>query len=140
VLALVTVSMVGAMFAIAPKVLGLGAIAAGMIWPTWVPEFLERFKSLLDEFKAKGRGEDFQAESGIPTALSQFGIYDKKRYYFYRRQDGSKRWYRTGRPAFRSDKNKSDGGLLGGIKDKTKTGKAGKATKTTGKQQWGLFG
>jgi hypothetical protein len=33
-----------------------------------------------------------------------------------------------------------DGGLLGGIKDKTKIGKAGKKTKTTGKQQWGLFG
>lgn len=145
-LALVTVSLIGAMFAIAPKVLGFLAIATGVIWPTWVPEFLERFKSLLDEFKAKGRGEEFQGESGNPTALSQFGIYDKKRYYYYRRKDGSKRWYRTGRPAFRSDEEKGDGGLLGdigllgGTKDKAKTGKAGKKTKTTGKQQWGLFG
>jgi hypothetical protein len=28
--------------------------------------------------KLKGQGEDFQAESGIPMALSQFGIYNKK--------------------------------------------------------------
>jgi hypothetical protein len=148
-LALVIVSMVGAIFSVAPKLLGLVAIMTGLIWPTWVPELVDRFSSLLDEFKTKGRGEEYPVESGIPTALSQFGMYDKKRYFYYRRENGNKKWYRTGRPAFRSDENTSDGkGLLGGLSnDKAKKGKdgkkattAGKKAKTSGKQQWGLFG
>jgi hypothetical protein len=116
-----------------------------------VPEFVDRFSSLLDEFKTKGRGEEYAVESGprIPAALSQFGMYDKKRYYYYRCEDGSKKWYRTGRPAFRSDESQSDRkGLLGGLSDdwtKNRKGSkkafaASKKAKTAGKQQWGLFG
>ena len=109
VMALVTVSMVGSMYAIAPRFLGLLAIATGVIWPTWVPELWDRIQLLTAEFAATGRGEtvdlvDGSTRSGIPTLLSQqFGLYDKKRYYYYQRQDGSRRWYRTGQPAFRSD-------------------------------------
>ena len=114
-LALLTVSMVGAMYSIAPRLLGLIAIATGVIWPTWVAELFDRVNFLLEEFKAKGRGEDFQGEAGSPTALSQFGMYDKKKYYFYRRADGSRRWYRTGQPAFRSTESKNNEGWLGGL-------------------------
>jgi hypothetical protein len=37
IMALVTVSVVGSMYAIAPRFLGFLAIASGVIWPTWVP-------------------------------------------------------------------------------------------------------
>jgi hypothetical protein len=83
-------------------------------------------------------------------------MYDTKRYHYYRRKDGSKKWYRTGRPAFRSDqqRDKSDekgwwfgSGPTSSNNDKTKNGKGGgkKAAgktraKTSGKPQWGLFG
>jgi hypothetical protein len=39
----------------------------------------------------------------IWSLSQQFGLYDKKHYYFYQCQDGSRWWYRTGQPAFRSD-------------------------------------
>jgi len=110
VMAVVTVSMVGSVYAIAPRFFGLLAIAMGVIWPTWVPELWDRVQLLVAEFAATGRGETVDlvdgsaTRTGIPTLLSQqFGLYDKKRYYYYQRQDGSRRWYRTGQPAFRSD-------------------------------------
>jgi hypothetical protein len=37
IMALVMVSVMGSMYAIAPRFLGFFAIASGVIWPTWVP-------------------------------------------------------------------------------------------------------
>jgi hypothetical protein len=66
-----------------------------IIWPTWIPELWDRLQLLAAEFAAMGHMEavdsyDSTSHSGIPTSLSQqFGLYDKKRYYFYQCQDGS---------------------------------------------------
>jgi hypothetical protein len=103
---------------------------------------------LAAEFAATGRGEavdyDTTSHSGIPTLLSQqFGLYDKKRYYSYQHQDGSRQWYRTGQPAFQSDdrvkaakkkaamkKNKGKSGSSGSNKGSSSGG-------STRKPQWG---
>jgi hypothetical protein len=81
IMALVTVSMVGSMYAIAPQFLGFLAIG-----PTWIPKLWDRLQLLVAEFAATGRGEavdsyDMTSLSGIPTLLSQqFGLYDKRQY------------------------------------------------------------
>lgn len=141
-LALVTVTMVGAIYALAPKFLAIVAVFTGVVWPTWVAELFDRVKLLLDEFKARGRGEQMEVETKSPSPLARFNIYDKNRYFFYRREDGSKRWYRTGRPAFRGEERTRDGGLLGGTTDdkrkKQTTGKKKNSSKRN--PQWGLFG
>jgi hypothetical protein len=104
IMALVMVSVVDSMYVIASQFLGFLATATGVIWPMW-----DQLQLLAVEFAAMGHGEavdsyDPTSHSGIPTSLSQqFGLYDEKRYYFYYRQDDSRRWYGTGQPAFRSD-------------------------------------
>jgi hypothetical protein len=143
--------VMGSMYAIAPRFLGFLAIASGVIWPMWIPELWDQLQLLAAEFATTGRGEavdsyDMTSLSGIPTLLSQqFGLYDKKRYYFYQRQDGSRRWYRTGQPAFRSDvrakaakkkaaTKKNKGKSIGGGSNKGSS--SGGSTR---KPQWGRF-
>jgi hypothetical protein len=97
IITLVMVSVVDSMYmyAIALRFLGFLVIAMGIIWPTWIPELGDRLQLLAAEFAATGHMEavdsyDSTSHSGIPTLLSQqFGLYDKKRYYFYQCQDGS---------------------------------------------------
>jgi hypothetical protein len=55
--ALITVYLVGSLFAIAPVLLGSLAVVSGLVWPTWIPEFLERVREQLDDLRAQGRGE-----------------------------------------------------------------------------------
>jgi hypothetical protein len=86
IMALVTVSMVRSMYAIAPQFLEFLVIVMGIIWPMWIPKLWDWLQLLAVEFAATGRGEavdsyDSTSHSGIPTSLSQqFGLYDKKRY------------------------------------------------------------
>jgi len=146
IMALISVTMVGSMYAIAPRFLGLIAIATGVIWPTWVPELWDRIKLLTAEFAATGRGEEIQSSdstshSGIPTSLSQqFGLYDKKRYSYYQRQDGSRRWYRTGQPAFRREKSRVTRNKAKASGSTAKGGKKAKsAAGSTSSGKWGWF-
>jgi hypothetical protein len=150
VMAIVTVSMVGSVYAIAPRLLGLLAIAMGVIWPTWAPELWDRVQLLVAEFAATGRGETVDlvdgsaTRTGIPTLLSQqFGLYDKKRYYYYQRQDGSRRWYRTGQPAFRSSDAKARAAAASS-KKKRRSAARNSVSSSAGRDkpkgpQWGWF-
>jgi hypothetical protein len=97
IMTLVMVSVVDSMYmyAIALQFLGFLVIPMGIIWPTWMPELRDQLQLLAAEFAAMGHMEAVDSyhstsHSGIPTLLSQqFGLYDKKRYYFYQCQDGS---------------------------------------------------
>jgi len=148
IMALISVTMVGSMYVIALRFLGLVAIATGdgVIWPTWVPELWDRIKLLTAEFAATGRGEEIQLSDstsrlGIPTSLSQqFGLYDKKRYSYYQRQDGSRQWYRTGQPAFRSEKSRVSRNKAKASGSTAKGGKKAKsASGSTSSGKWGWF-
>lgn len=153
VMALVTITMIGSLYAIAPRFLGLVAIVTGIIWPTWVPELWDRLQLLADEFAATGRGEEGSvpettSRSGIPISLSrQFGLYDKKRYSFYQREDGTRQWYRVGQPAFRSNPSSSSAkkkktNSKKSSNTKSGSGGGGKKGKSTGGgsgPQWGWF-
>lgn len=55
--ALLTVYLVGSMFAIAPVLLGSIAIVSGMVWPSWMPELKNRGQDLIDDLRAQGRDE-----------------------------------------------------------------------------------
>jgi hypothetical protein len=144
IMALVTVSMVGSMYAIAPRFLGSFAIG-----PTWIPELWDWLQLLAAEFAATGRGEavdsyDTTSLSGILTLLSQkFGLYHKKWYYFYQRQDGSRRWYRAGQPSFQSDvrvKAAKKKAAMKKNKGKSSGGGSNKGSSSGGsthKPQWG---
>ena len=125
--ALTFVNLTGTLFSVSPALLGVVAVVlGGVVWPTWFSEWLSRVSAFFEETKAKGRGEEFgqllrntlpgsgtktkSRNSSLPTgrgdptlrpntpvAWSFGGKKDKERYHFYRRSDGSKRWYRAGR-------------------------------------------
>ena len=100
--ALITANLVGALFAISPSFLALLATGFGLVFPTWTAELIERIQLLAQETRARGRGEDFvlaNTVSSINTARL-LGRYDKSKYHYYRREDGSKRFYRTGQPTW----------------------------------------
>eukprot|EP00977_Amphora_coffeiformis_P012006 scaffold2954_cov171-Amphora_coffeaeformis.AAC.8 len=87
--ALVGVNIAGALYTLSPGFLMLLAIAAGLVWPTWFPELIDRCRRLAEETRARGRGENGQEE-----ALSARGV-DKSRYHYYVNRDGKKKYYRV---------------------------------------------
>lgn len=127
VAALTFVNLTGTLFSVSPALLGfLAAVLGGVVWPTWFPEWLGRIGTFFEETRAKGRGEELgqfirntlpgpnakNRNSMVPTGRpnptypqptqksrrTPFGKKkDKELYSFYRRSDGSKRWYRVGR-------------------------------------------
>ena len=102
--ALVAVNFVGALFAVAPYLLGLSAIIAGIVWPNWMGDTAKRVKDVVDETRAKGRGEAMvkreqrKKEAKLPMV-------DKNTFAFYVGKDGKKKWYRTGQ-SYRNSKDK----------------------------------
>lgn len=110
VASLVVVNMTGALFAISPGLLALVAILLGVIWPSWVPELADRLSLLLEETRARGRGDSEIGSDARSNLLIQpgtrintarlLGRYDKTKYHSYRRSDGSKKFYRTGQSVF----------------------------------------
>ena len=122
--ALTFVNLTGILFSVSPLLLGgVAVMLGGVVWPTWFSEWLGRVGMFFEETRAVGRGEqlfrDTFGETKLAQALSRsttsssgkgairgdvpnllaWPLRDKKskeRYSFYRRQDGSKRWYRAG--------------------------------------------
>jgi hypothetical protein len=97
---LVLVNAVGALFASSPGVLSLIACVGGIIWPDWAGLTFERMLNIADETRALGRGE--LTRSGSPllvSALSSSSSQESEpvEFSFFERNDGSKRYYRTGR-------------------------------------------
>lgn len=124
--ALTFVNLTGTLFSVSPALLGfVAAVLGGIVWPTWFSDWLGRIGTFFEETKAKGRGEELgqlirntlpgpgaKSNSMVPirrqgptysqpkktVSWTPFGKKkDKELYSFYRRSDGSKRWYRAGR-------------------------------------------
>jgi hypothetical protein len=86
--ALTTVYLVGSLFAIAPVLLGILAVVSGLVWPTWMPEFIERVREQLDDIRAQGRGESVVRQ---PTKTPQKN----------RKKTKWSSWFQRGRPTMR---------------------------------------
>jgi hypothetical protein len=108
--AVLAVNLTGALFAISPSLLSFLAILVGVVWPTWASEFYERLTLFAQEASARGRGDLKAVKRKV----------DKSKYHYFVRDDGSKRYYRVGRPWFepqqpndkrkKKDQKASDGG------------------------------
>ena len=102
---LVLVNAIGALFASSPGVLSLLACVIGIIWPDWAGLTLERMLRIADETRALGRGEStMSAGSSVLLSASAAAspltspASEPVRFSFFERKDGSKRYYRTGKP------------------------------------------
>ena len=94
--ALVAVNFVGALFAVAPYLLGLTAVVSGIIWPNWMGNTAKLVKDVIDDTKARGRGEQVQQKNRDDPPRSKLPFVDKNTFSFYVGKDGKKQWYRTG--------------------------------------------
>jgi hypothetical protein len=97
----------GALYAISAPMLTVLAVLLGVIWPSWVPELAARLQDIFDETRARGRGdEDYESSRSSSMNMARvMGRYDKKKYHYYKRPDGSKQYYRTGQSYFRFTDN-----------------------------------
>jgi len=84
-------NLVGALFALSPSLLGFLAVLTGLVWPTWAPELRKRFSQVVEELNQQGR-----LESSTIKEIGKQRFYDKTRYNYFTRADGTRRWYRTG--------------------------------------------
>lgn len=138
---LIAVNMIGAVFAISPPFLALLAVLVGFVWPTWASELFERIRLLTEETRARGRGEDFFPTAPTLNTAKILGRYDKSRYHYYKRPDGSKKYYRTGQGWFGRSTMSPQKGLSSSNalswpwRKETK-----KQKREPQKEQWGLFG
>jgi len=102
--ALIAVNIVGATFAVAPYLLGILALFVGITWPNWVGEVTTDIKEILEETKAKGRGENISNKNPGELRRNKLNpkevLLDRDAFHFFRRADGTKRWYRTGQSMF----------------------------------------
>ena len=111
---LVLTSAVGALFASAPGVLSFLAFASGILWPDWVNEAYYRMINIIEETKARGRGEGQKAATAADSARSspnnsRKGTRDAgPKYHYFVREDGSKRWYRTAQSPCRRIKERPE--------------------------------
>lgn len=109
VAALVAVNITGALFTLSPAFLGILAIGLGLMWPTWFPELLDRTKRLMQDTRARGRGEEEKTPSALPPGGRTV---DKSRYSFYITREGKKRYYRvTQTPPFRQRQDEVNPGF-----------------------------
>jgi hypothetical protein len=137
VASLVAINITGALFAISAPLLTLMAALMGIVWPSWVPELVERLKLLTEETRARGRGDENYSPASFNSmnTAKLLGRYDKSKYHYYKRPDGSKQYYRTGQSYFRfqnSDKTEQkDYNVLGIRRAKNRKHPM---------DPWGLFG
>lgn len=94
--AIALVNLTGALFTISPLFLSILACVVGITWPSWAAEFVNRLGQFVDDTRSRGRGE-------VPRIRSSS---DKSRYHYYVRDNGKKRYYRTGQPWFRRETDK----------------------------------
>jgi len=106
--ALVAVNFVGAMFAVAPVLLGLSAVICGTVWPNWVGDTIKRVKDVVEETRARGRGESVKKVNNI-QAKEKLPFVEKTSFHYYIGSNGKKRWYRSGQSSRRFDSGKPMG-------------------------------
>lgn len=99
---LVLVTAIGALFASAPGVLSVIAIVSGVLWPDWLGAAWLRMLNIVDETRARGRGEAADGSVSTfqvtPTSSPRNASTKAPRFHYFERKDGSKRYYRAGRP------------------------------------------
>mmetsp|Transcript_24889 Transcript_24889/g.54271 ORF Transcript_24889/g.54271 Transcript_24889/m.54271 type:complete len:666 (-) Transcript_24889:2362-4359(-) len=96
---LVLVTAIGALFASAPGMLSVIAIVSGVLWPDWLGAAWLRMLNIVDETRALGRqGTDGSASTTSSVAPTRNSATKPPRFHYFERKDGSKRYYRTGRP------------------------------------------
>jgi hypothetical protein len=138
---LFAVYMIGALFAISPPFLAVLAVLVGFVWPTWASELFERVRLLTEETRARGRGEDFFPTTLTLNTAKILGRYDKSRYHYYKRPDGSKKYYRTGQGWFgRSITSPQKGSSSSDALSWPWRIETKKQKRQPQKEQWGLFG
>lgn len=128
-----TFYVVGALFTISPILLCTLAVVFGLTWPTWVQDFYDRTERFIDDMRARGRGED--------TRKGGSGSVGKKsgRYHYYIRQNGQKRYYRTGLP-WLGTATAAAGKSKGDNKKRQSLLRRKKNNASKNNQQWGIFG
>ncbi len=107
--ALLAVNIVGAMFALAPSLLGVLAVLCGMVWPNWVGSAYQRIKDLVEDTRARGRGETRKvvtANNSNTLGKAKTPIVDKKNFNYFINDNGRKQWYRTGQSIFSKPESK----------------------------------
>lgn len=93
---LVLVTTIGALFASAPGMLSLIAIVSGVLWPDWLGAAWLRMLNIVDETRARGRGQGTDGSASTSSVANP--ATKPPRFHYFERKDGSKRYYRTGRP------------------------------------------
>lgn len=155
---LIAVNITGALFAISPTLLAIISIIVGIAWPSWVSEFLNRLKEVTLETRVRGRGgniynnvEGFPGQRLVNAArdgntAKLLGRYDKDRYHYFRRKDGSKRYYRTGQSLFTGPRKATEKAQKAAIPRPAKSNtfswpwtQPQKIRRPPGKEQWGIF-
>lgn len=108
--ALIGVNLIGAMFALAPQLLGLCAIICGIAWPDWPGQIYQSISEVIDDMRARGRGEKKEKQSDLFTNQSKTPV-DRKNFSYFIDKNGKKRWYRTGKSFFKKVEEPNDGFL-----------------------------
>lgn len=135
--ALLAVNIVGAMFAMTPSLLGVVALISGLVWPDWVSEAYQKLKDLVDESRARGRGEQKEVAKKKKKAMGP--LMDRSNFSFFVKDDGRKQWYRTGQSAFTKyeDKKKNDSFNFNFFQNKNKKSRNLKSTRNNrGNDGW----
>ena len=96
VAALVVVNLVGALFAVAPILLGLFAIASGIIWPNWISGAAKIIQELVNEARARGSGKALVKKEKPKERKVKLPVVYRDTFSYYTGRDGKKKWYRTG--------------------------------------------
>lgn len=111
VAALIAVSFVGAMFAVAPILLGIFAVAFAIAFPNWFGDTVKTVKDALEETKARGRGERVY-KPPVLAKKEKLPFVEKNSFSYYIGLDGKKKWYRTGKSRFQKLSTDKDTKLL----------------------------
>eukprot|EP00551_Chaetoceros_affinis_P005296 CAMPEP_0203683896 /NCGR_PEP_ID=MMETSP0090-20130426/47757_1 /ASSEMBLY_ACC=CAM_ASM_001088 /TAXON_ID=426623 /ORGANISM="Chaetoceros affinis, Strain CCMP159" /LENGTH=838 /DNA_ID=CAMNT_0050553053 /DNA_START=174 /DNA_END=2687 /DNA_ORIENTATION=+ len=100
--ALLAVNIVGALFAVAPYLLGVIAVLSGMIWPNWLGSGYQRIKTIVEDTRARGRGEKKKKKQqiNINAPKKKIPLIDRSNFHFFIKENGRKQWYRTGQSMF----------------------------------------
>ncbi|KAL3902398.1 MAG: hypothetical protein SGILL_010837 [Bacillariaceae sp.] len=110
VVAAMVVNIGGAMFSISPVFSNLLAIVTAVLWPSGALDMLSRIRNPASERLARRRNANDPINNSMQLAPDFMRRYDRKRFHFFERSDGTKRYYRTGQSMVASRKNKNKRG------------------------------
>lgn len=107
--ALVGINLVGALFAVAPYLLGLVAILSGIIWPNWMANGTQMIQDAIAETRARGGGKAVTRERKQKNKKEKLQFVKRSTFSSYIGSDGKKKYYRTGQ-SFKTGRADDDDG------------------------------